>query len=126
MTWTWLAVFIGGGLGSLCRYGLSKATIPFFVSFPIQTLLSNLLASTLLGVLTAFFLFKSTDVIPAWKLFAATGFCGGFSTFSTFGLETFQLLQAGRYWMAVLYVLLSVLICLASLALGFYLMRLSS
>lgn len=117
---SYLAVFLGGGLGSLCRYAISKISIPYWTGFPTQTLAANILASALLGFLTAYFLLK-TDTSQSYKLFAATGFCGGFSTFSTFSLETFQLLQNGRYGLAILYVLLSVTICVAGVALGFYL-----
>ena len=117
----WIAVFLGGGFGSLCRYALSKTTISYWTHFPTQTLLANILASALLGFLAAYFLLKAGDNTQTWKLFAATGFCGGFSTFSTFSLETFQLLETGRYALAGLYVVLSILICVAAVALGFYL-----
>lgn len=117
---TWLAVFLGGGLGSLCRYAISKISIPYWTAFPTQTLLANILASALLGFLSAYFLVKTNDASQSYKLFAATGFCGGFSTFSTFSLETFQLMQNGRYGLAILYVSLSILICVLGVALGFW------
>jgi len=114
---SWIAVFLGGGLGSLCRFGISRLSFPFYNDFPLATLLANILASAVLGFASTYFLVKSPN-LPLWKLFVATGFCGGFSTFSTFSLEMVSMLQEGKMFVAVTYLLVSVSICMIATALG--------
>lgn len=105
-----LAVFLGGGLGSLSRYGVSTLTARFFSGeFPLATLLSNTLSCAVLG----WFAWQSTSPLPAhWRLLLITGFCGGFSTFSAFGFETINLVKSGNYLFAGLNVLVSIVACL--------------
>tara|TARA_B110000977_G_C10914683_1_gene430675 strand:- start:187 stop:561 length:375 start_codon:yes stop_codon:yes gene_type:complete len=107
-----IAIFLGGGLGSLCRYGLSKLTASYFVStFAFATLFSNVLSTLLLAVFI--FVFQNKlGLNDTWKLFLITGFCGGFSTFSTFSFETFEMLRNGQAALAVLNIVLSILACL--------------
>lgn len=114
---TWIAVFLGGGLGSLCRFGISRFSFPFYEDFPLATLIANILASAILGFASTYFLIKSPS-LPFWKLFIATGFCGGFSTFSTFSLELVSMLQEGKTLMALVYLLLSVSVCMIFTGLG--------
>jgi len=114
---TWIAVFLGGGLGSLGRFGISRFSFPFYHDFPIATLIANVLASAILGFASTYFLVKSPN-LPFWKLFIATGFCGGFSTFSTFSLEMVSLLQEGKMIIAIAYLFLSVSICMIFTGLG--------
>jgi CrcB protein len=105
------AIFIGGGMGSILRYGfghwLAKAT----EHFPLGTLFANLLATSIMAI-GIVFLSQKTEV-PTWvSAFLLTGFCGGFSTFSTFSLDTVKLVENGHSAMAILNVLVSVGICL--------------
>ena len=106
-----LAIFIGGGFGSVSRYGISiLGTKLFDAKFPVGTLLANLLSCIVLGLFVGAF----QDKVNAEELRALLilGFCGGFSTFSTFSLETLNLMKAGQYWIAALNVLISILACL--------------
>ena len=109
-------VFLGGGLGSVCRWGLSLAIQPLMPRFPFATLVANGLACLVMGVLLGLQL--ATGVVEQRRLLLAVGFCGGFSTFSTFTAETFQLWQNGQQLLAATNVLGSMLICFACLLLG--------
>lgn len=112
---TWLSVFIGGGLGSLCRYGFSKA-FPYTSGFPLATFIANVLACLVLGYLIGLEMKK--DLGMTSKLLLMTGFCGGFSTFSTFSGESFQLLESGNSTMAIIYMITSLLVCLIGIFVG--------
>ena len=104
----YLYIFIGGGLGSVARFGVSKLTQKFVSSeFPLGTLVANLLACILLALIVSGCsqqLEKHAWIQPLLLI----GFCGGFSTFSTFGNETFDLLANGNYTYAILNVIISI------------------
>ena len=108
---------MGGGFGSIARYLVSKFSISTFENgFPYGTLLANILASLLLGYLTA----KTFQLESVWKPLLAVGFCGGFSTFSTFSNETFKMLQSAQYGSAMLNITLNLLVCLLAIWLGMF------
>jgi len=109
-----LAVFVGGGLGSCLRYALSLWIITPKSGFPMATLAANLLSCCVLGLSVRYLLPKQV-IAESWKLMVLVGFCGGFSTFSTFSRETFLLIQQGSWLQVLAYVGVSLLGCLAVL-----------
>ena len=111
-----LFVFLGGGLGSICRYGIARLLQAQVWDYPLATFMANALACIVLGALMGLSL-KGNLSAPT-KLLFMTGFCGGFSTFSTFSAETFELLQAGNYGYALANIGLSVMVCLGCIFIG--------
>lgn len=108
----WFAVFVGGGLGSMLRFGLSRWLNPPENAFPWGTFSANILAC----VIFAFgfvWLSKKVNVSEPIQLMLLVGFCGGFSTFSTFSIETFRLLENQQFGEAFLYVSASIFVGLA-------------
>lgn len=102
-----LVVALGGGIGACLRYliGLIPLKEPFI--FPVKTLVINLLGCFVIG-LVASLAVKNSSLSPKLVLFVKTGLCGGFTTFSTFALETETLIKTGQSELAILYVALSV------------------
>ena len=109
-----LPVALGGALGAMGRYAISL--LPFRGDFPLLTLGTNLLGAVLIGFIAG--LAGSGRLGGGWTLFWKTGVCGGFTTFSTFSLESVALLEKGRYAMGALYMLLSVGLCLLGVLAG--------
>ena len=105
-------IFIGGGLGSIVRYILGRWVNTFHNSnFPFGTLTINIIACFVLGFIIGLADHKQL-LSPASRLFWAVGFCGGFSTFSAFSSETLTLIQQGQNSTMLLYIILSVVVCL--------------
>ncbi|HOY08299.1 MAG TPA: fluoride efflux transporter CrcB [Saprospiraceae bacterium] len=111
-----LMVFIGGGLGSISRYGLALLIWPIQGKFPWATFAANALACVLLGYWMG--LHTGGSLNEQRRLLLTTGFCGGFSTFSTFTAESFRLWQDGRQTEAFMYVAGSLTVCMVCLFLG--------
>ena len=105
-------VFIGGGIGSVVRFGISLAMYNYYRTvFPLATLLSNLLSCFIFG-LVFYFLGEKWNTEMSLRLLLVTGFCGGFSTFSAFSFETVELMKSGYFLYAVLNILVSVSACI--------------
>ena len=102
-----LIVGLGGALGSMIRYLIGLIPIHETTTFPINTFIVNILGAIAIG----FVAFYATENIDEnWLLFLKVGICGGFTTFSTFAIETGTLLKNGNPTRAFLYVILSVLL----------------
>ena len=109
-----LFVGLGGAVGAVGRYGLSL--LPCRSAFPLLTLLTNLIGAVLIGFVAG--LAGRERLSSGWTLFWKTGVCGGFTTFSTFSLETVTLLERGRWLAGGGYALSSVALCLGGVLLG--------
>lgn len=117
-----ILVFVGSGLGGVCRYLVGLAYLKSgLVHFPFGTLTVNFIACALAGFLWGFA--SGKDIPEMYKWLLLTGFCGGFSTFSAFSLESMRLLEQGATVYFFLNVLLSLTLCFLATWLGFVLSR---
>lgn len=115
----WLAVALGGSIGALCRYGLTLALPNTPGKLPLATLLANIVGSFLIGMF--FVLIVEKGMLPAiWRQIVMVGFLGALTTFSSFSLESFQLLNSGHWKLALVYSISSVVACIFA-AFGGYL-----
>ncbi|QQR34892.1 fluoride efflux transporter CrcB [Devosia oryziradicis] len=117
-------VGLGGALGAMARFGVGQIIGRLWpMSFPLATLLINLVGSLAMGL----FVGLMARWLPTWqsdaRLFVAVGILGGFTTFSTFSLDTIVLIERGEVVAAGAYVLLSVVLCLIGLYLGLLVTR---
>lgn len=119
MAYLW--VLIGSAIGGLLRYLVGIWTIPVSGSFPTGTLIINVLGSFVIGFFGTYTLHGGRH--PAsdnMRLFVMVGLCGGFTTFSSFSLQTYDLLRSGHWGRALAYVVLSSTLGLAAVAAGHY------
>jgi len=111
-------VGFGGAVGSVIRYLLGKIGTHYLKgTFPIATFTTNFIGCLIIGLLIGYF-GKSTIVNPQLKLLLITGFCGGFTTFSTFAAENVQLLENGNYGMLLANIVGSVVLGIGGVILG--------
>lgn len=120
----YLLVAVGGAIGSMLRYGAGIFVGSFWRdSFPLGTMLINILGSLVMGL----FVGLMARVLPSWqneaRLFFAVGVLGGFTTFSSFSLDTITMIERGDVWPAAVYVVGSVAIGFVALWLGLWIMR---
>ena len=108
-----LLVALGGAVGSVCRYLLSGMNV---ASWPWGTFVVNILGSLIIGLLVG--LVSKGFVSPEMKLLLVTGFCGGFTTFSTFANESFSMMKAGDVLQMALYVGASVVVGILAVWVG--------
>jgi CrcB protein len=107
-----VAIAVGGALGSLARYGMSNAVYGLLGrGFPWGTLAVNLLGSFLMGLLFVLFV-ERLSLAPEWRGAVLIGFLGAFTTFSTFSIETLNLLEEGAMLAAFLNMVVSVWFCI--------------
>lgn len=119
-----LLVGAGGAVGAMSRYGLSILVGRFWTnSFPLATLLANVFGSCLMGILIGVLARTTPAMSNEIRIFVAIGVLGGFTTFSSFSLDTIYLIERGALAQAILYIGLSVVVCLAGLYLGLLMTR---
>lgn len=117
-------VALGGALGSLARYKLSGLILQQAtqLKFPLGTFTVNILGCLVIGGLAGL-AERSGSFSTEWRLFLFTGLLGGFTTFSAFGLETMMLVKQGEWVIALSYISLSIIVGLALLFAGYYLLK---
>jgi CrcB protein len=120
-----LLVFIGGGIGSALRHGVNISAARLIgLGFPWGTLIVNVVGSLVMGLLTAWFAFRGEGILSQHaRLFLTTGILGGFTTFSTFSLDTALLWERGVPLVAAGYVVVSLVVSIAGLFFGLWLVR---
>ncbi len=115
-----LSIAIGGALGAVLRYWTSSAAYHWWGrDFPYGTLLVNVMGSLLMGFLFVW-LTERSALSEAWRGLLLVGMLGAFTTFSTFSMDTLNLIQAGEVAKAGLNILLSVILCLVAAWIGLW------
>jgi len=119
----YLIVFLGGGLGAALRHGMNIGVARWLgTAFPYGTLIINVTGSLVMGLIAGYFAFKG-GLSQHWRLFLTTGILGGYTTFSAFSLDAVLLYERSELGLAALYVAASVLLSIAGLFAGFWIVR---
>ena len=111
-----ISIALGGALGAVFRYFISL--IPYKSEFPLLTLVTNIIGAVIIGFVAGYASRKGMN--KNLLLFLKTGFCGGFTTFSTFSLEALMLIKSGKTVLAVIYMCLSAVLCIIGVFLGMW------
>lgn len=112
-----LMVGLGGAIGSILRYLMGLIPVKNPAGFPILTFLINIFGAFLIGTIVAYSS-KNLSLSPRMILFLKVGVCGGFTTFSTFSLESLQLIKSGNSFIAIIYMISSVILSVLAVMLG--------
>ena len=119
-----LVIFLGAGIGGVARYTIGGLIQNAAGStFPMGTLVINVSGSLLVALVYG--ILESVPAPPEWRAFLGIGFCGGYTTFSTFSYETVRLLQDGEWERASLYIMTSVFLSIFAAVIGFRLVAIA-
>lgn len=114
-----LLIFFGAGFGGICRYWISNGVYWFLGrGFPYGTLVVNATGSFLMGFLFAFIFERFEGIGPQLRSLLLIGFLGGYTTFSSFSIETLNLFESGEWLRAILNIFFNVALCIALAWLG--------
>ena len=123
-----LVIALGGALGAMARYSVVTLTSQWLfikhlkwlpMGFPLGTFLVNVLGCFIIGVVFVVFALKYPQLPGQWRSLIVVGFLGAFTTFSSYSLEALTLMQQGYYKMAAIYLLITVICCIAAVSLGY-------
>lgn len=117
-----LLIFLGGGLGSAMRYGVSKLYGQLENPFPLGTFTVNIVGSLIIGLILGISI-RNAAINQNTLLFLVTGFCGGFTTFSAFSYENYSLLKAGDYLNFGIYTATSLVLGILFVFIGIWLAK---
>ncbi|MGY3614570.1 fluoride efflux transporter CrcB [Bradyrhizobium sp. USDA 10063] len=119
----YILVFVGAGIGGALRHGVNLSTARTFgTGFPYGTLTVNVVGSLVMGLLAGYFAFRG-EATQAWRLFLTTGILGGFTTFSSFSLDTALLYERGELGLTLFYVAVSFACSISALFVGLWAVR---
>ena len=121
---SFLPVALGGAIGASARHGLGLAMLRMFgPGFPLGTLVANIIGGFLMGLLMGWLVRSAPEGANSIRLFAGVGVLGGFTTFSAFSLDAMRMLETKTYGVFFGYVGASVILSIAAVAVGLYIMR---
>ena len=119
-----ISVFLGGGFGAIIRYlVIEQVNKLFLVAFPFGTIAVNVIGAFLIGLLSSY-LAERLDVSENIKMFLIVGFCGGFTTFSSFNIEFYQLFSSGEILSSLIYVTTPFVLTVVAFYIGVSLLKL--
>jgi len=117
MTYLWVA--LGSAIGGVLRYAIARIMEPVSGGIPWGTVLINVSGCFVIGYFGTLTLASGRYAVPEYiRIFVMVGICGGFTTFSSFSLQTFDLLRSGHWGRALAHVVVSVIVCLVAVAVG--------